>query len=131
MEVPRPMNISRFSPAVRLIRQIRRATEECSLTDADLLDRYCLGNDESAFAILVRRHGPMVFGVCKRVLLDEHDAEDAFQATFVILMEKGRSLSRKSLLGNWLYGVAYRVALKARARSAKRRAKERGPASAA
>src|SRR5205085_5925220 len=75
-------------------------------------------------AALVRRHGPMVLGVCRRVLRDAHAAEDAFQATFLVLVRKAGSIRRRELLGNWLYGVACRTALEARAAAARRRVKE-------
>ncbi len=93
-------------------------------TDARLLDQYVRHRDESAFESLVRRHGPMVFGVCRRVLANDQDAEDAFQATFLVLVRKAASIGRPGALGPWLYGVAYRTALEARRARAKRRAKE-------
>jgi RNA polymerase sigma factor (sigma-70 family) len=90
-----------------------------------LLERFALARDADAFETLVRRHGPMVLGVCRRVTNDAQEAEDAFQATFMVLVRKAGSLSRPELLGNWLYGVAYRIAQKARARLARRRHHER------
>jgi RNA polymerase sigma-70 factor (ECF subfamily) len=95
------------------------------LTDGQLLARFLARREEAAFEVLVRRHGPMVQGVCRRVLSNAHDAEDAFQATFLVLIRKGTSLLPRQTLGNWLYGVAFHTALKARAASWKRRAKER------
>jgi RNA polymerase sigma factor (sigma-70 family) len=83
-------------------------------SDGRLLEQFVRRGDESAFAILVRRHGPMVLGVCRRVLRDVHAAEDAFQATFLLLVRRAESLRRPEALGPWLYGVAYRTALKAR-----------------
>jgi RNA polymerase sigma factor (sigma-70 family) len=94
-------------------------------TDADLLDRFAVDGDQEAFAAIVRRHGPMVFGVCRRVLRDPHDAEEAFQVTFLVLVRKGGRLAQPERLGNWLYGVAYRVARKAKGTSARREAHER------
>jgi RNA polymerase sigma factor (sigma-70 family) len=85
-----------------------------ALTDGELLDRYRLGRDEAAFELLVRRHGSLVLGVCRRVLRDAHLAEDAFQATFLILARKMRSVRRRATLAGWLYRVALRVALRAR-----------------
>jgi RNA polymerase sigma factor (sigma-70 family) len=95
------------------------------MTDGQLLEYFLRHRDEAAFEALVRRHGPMVLGVCRRVLHHPQDAEDAFQATFLVLVRKAASLGRPELLGNWLYGVAYRTARDARAAAARRRARER------
>src|SRR5258708_7595676 len=89
-------------------------------TDADLLGRFIDRQDEVAFALLVRRHGPMVYGVCRRMLA-EKDAEDAFQATFLVLVEKAREIAPREAVGNWLYGVARRAALLSRRAIARRR----------
>jgi RNA polymerase sigma factor (sigma-70 family) len=94
-------------------------------TDSHLLKRFASQQDDAAFAALVRRHGPMVLAVCRRVLQDSHDADDAFQATFLVLVRKARVIARPELLGNWLYGVAYRVAVKARVNAARRSEHER------
>jgi RNA polymerase sigma factor (sigma-70 family) len=96
------------------------AGEVAGLDDAQLLERFVGRHDEAAFETLLRRHGPMVFGVCRRMLRDPQDAEDAFQATFLVLIRKAPSLADRRLVGNWLYGVAYRTALKARGRAARR-----------
>jgi RNA polymerase sigma factor (sigma-70 family) len=93
--------------------------------DALLLTQFIEHRDEAAFAALVRRHGSMVMGVCRRLLHDQHDAEDAFQATFLILVRKASSIAKRELLANWLYGVAHKTALKARAINMRRRAKEK------
>jgi len=94
-------------------------------SDGQLLQSFIDRRDGVAVAALVRRHGPMVLGVCRRVLGSTHDAEDAFQATFLVLVRKAASIVPRELVGNWLYGVAYRTALEARARNARRRARER------
>ena len=95
-----------------------------ALSDGQLLDRFVERREGAVFEAIVRRHGPMVWGVCRRVLRDHHDAEDAFQATFLVLARKAASIMPREKLGNWLYGVAYQTATKARAMRAKRRVRE-------
>jgi RNA polymerase sigma factor (sigma-70 family) len=95
------------------------------LKDGQLLERFLGAGEESAFAALVRRHGPMVLGVCRRVLRDRHAAEDAFQATFLVLLRRARFLDRRGSVAGWLYTVAYHVALRARADTARRHRRER------
>jgi RNA polymerase sigma factor (sigma-70 family) len=114
-----------LSPVLRFLRALPVAPGAAAAPDCQLLQHFAREGDEAAFAELVRRHGPMVLGVCRRLLRDGHDAEDAFQATFLVLVRKARSLSQPELMGNWLYGVAYRTALKARARGLRRRARQR------
>jgi RNA polymerase sigma factor (sigma-70 family) len=110
----------------RVIQTLRRATlPQAGLTDGQLLESYISSREEAAFAALVHRHGPMVWGVCRRVLRSHHDAEDAFQATFLVLVRKAASLAQREKVANWLYGVAHQTALKARATTAKRRAREK------
>jgi RNA polymerase sigma-70 factor (ECF subfamily) len=112
----------------KVIGQIRRAAllgNREGLTDAQLLTRFVTQRDEASFEALVRRHGPMVLGVCLRVLRDPDDAEDAFQAAFLVLVRKAASVGRRELLANWLYGVAHNTALKARAMATRRRAREK------
>lgn len=95
------------------------------LSDAQLLDAFIAHAEEAAFEALVRRHAPMVWGVCLRVLGHSHDAEDAFQASFIVLVRKAASIWPRAMVGNWLHGVAYRTALKAKAVAVKRRAREK------
>jgi RNA polymerase sigma factor (sigma-70 family) len=94
-------------------------------TDAQLLESFIARQDEGSFETLVRRHGPMVWTVCRRVLGHVQDAEDAFQATFLVLVRKAASVKPRSMVGNWLHGVAYRTAIKARAASTRRRLREK------
>jgi RNA polymerase sigma factor (sigma-70 family) len=101
-----------------LARTVRRLVVD-EATNVELLRRFIAAGDEAAFALLVRRHGPMVFGVCRRTLRHQQDAEDAFQATFLILARKADTV-RPDGLSRWLYGVAVRVASKARTRQARR-----------
>jgi RNA polymerase sigma factor (sigma-70 family) len=111
-----------------VIQHLRRAVllrDGAGLTDGQLLEDYISRRDESALAALVQRHGPMVWGVCCRVLGNYHDAEDAFQATFLVLVRKATSIGSRDLLANWLYRVARQTAWNARATAARRRARER------
>src|SRR5436305_8290943 len=93
-------------------------------TDGQLLEAFLSRREQAAFEALVRRHGPMVLGVCRRVLRDPHDAEDAFQATFLVLARKARAVRPPGRVGPWLYGVARRTALAARRAAARRRNRE-------
>src|SRR5947209_3718483 len=95
------------------------------VTDAQLLERYARLRDESAFELLVWRHGAMVHGLCRRILGHDQDAEDAFQATFLALARQAASLGRRETLGGWLYRVASRVARRARTQAARRLAREK------
>jgi RNA polymerase sigma factor (sigma-70 family) len=101
------------------------AEGKAELTDGQLLEDYLSRGDEASVAALVRRHGPMVWSVCRRVLHNHHDAEDAFQAAFLVLVRKAASVMPREMIGNWLYGVAYQTALKAKATTAKRQAREK------
>jgi RNA polymerase sigma factor (sigma-70 family) len=109
-----------------LIHQLERLFDHgtvIGLTEGELLERFVTGRDETAFEALVARHGPMVLGVCRQLLRDPNDVDDAFQATFLVLVRKAGTLRRCDLLGNWLYGVAYRVATRSRLLAARRMAR--------
>jgi RNA polymerase sigma factor (sigma-70 family) len=111
-----------------VIKRLSRAVivrDGASLADSHLLNCFIADRDEAAFEALVRRHGPMVWGVCRRILFNIQDAEDAFQATFLILIRKAESIVPREMVANWLYGVAYKTALKTRAMTAKRSVKEK------
>src|SRR5262245_63826134 len=102
-------------PLSGVLRQLGcAASEQDGLTDGQLLAAFISRRDEAAFAALVQRHGPMVWGVSQRVVHNEADAEDVFQATFLVLIRKAASLGNRAALGNWLYAVAHHTALKAK-----------------
>src|SRR5262245_17060321 len=107
------------------LRQAAPWHDGAGLRDGELLDRFLAEGDEAAFEALVQRHGPMVLGVCWRVLRNEADAEDAFQATFLVLARKASTIRPRGMVGNWLYGVASNTARNARAMILRRRQKER------
>lgn len=112
----------------RVIQHLRRSAlwrNGSGMTDGQLLECFVARREEAAFEALVERHGPMVLGVCRRVVGHAHDAEDAFQATFLVLVRKAASIVPREAVGNWLYGVAFRTALEARARACRQRTKEK------
>jgi RNA polymerase sigma factor (sigma-70 family) len=113
------------SPFLNHLRHLIGGVSAAALSDGELLERLVGHQDETAVEVLVRRYGPLVFGACRRVLRDSHSAEDAFQATFLVLVRKAPSLDRGRPLGNWLYTVAYRLALRLRANEVRRRTGER------
>src|SRR5262249_20040395 len=113
------------SAVARQVRKLMAPGDSATASDAHLLDRFRASSDEAAFATLVRRHGPLVMGVCRRVLHHHQDAEDAFQATFLVLAKNAASIRRRTALASWLYGVARRVAGDARRAAARRQARER------
>jgi len=119
------MAASQMSEAIRHLRRTVLLRDGAGLTDGQLLEGFISRREEGALAVLVQRHGPMVWGVCRRVLHNYHDAEDAFQATFLVLVRKAASIMPREMVVNWLHGVAHQTALKARATAAKRKARER------
>jgi RNA polymerase sigma factor (sigma-70 family) len=107
-----------------VLRHLRRLVQRdgtVGCTDGRLLGQFIAAHDEKAFAALVQRHGPGVLGLCRRVLDNDHDAEDAFQATFLVLARKAMSVRNQAVLGSWLCGVAYKIAVRLRANAARRR----------
>jgi RNA polymerase sigma factor (sigma-70 family) len=106
------------------LRRLAAVRENDALSDSLLLERYKRDRDESAFAALLRRHGDMIWNVCNRVLADEADADDAFQATFLVLLHKAAQLRGRASLAGWLQGVAWRLARKVKSEAARRRDKE-------
>src|SRR5271166_6442065 len=108
-------------PLLHHLRHLIGSVPAAAMTDTQLLEQFVAHRDETAVEVLVRRHGQLVFGVCRRVLHNVHAAEDAFQATFLILARKAPSLVRRERLGSWLYKIAYRLALRTRANEIRRR----------
>src|SRR3981081_4105578 len=115
------MATDQFGTVLRHRRSAALLHGGAGLTDGELRECFIVRRDEAAFEALVRRHGPMVLGVCRRVLHNTHDAEDAFQATFLVLVRKAATLRSPGMVGNWLHGVAYRTAQQARRAASKRR----------
>jgi RNA polymerase sigma factor (sigma-70 family) len=103
-----------LSMFLRRLRRVVLLPSASGPSDSELLQRFVQGRDEEAFELLVWRHGAMVLNVCRRVLRREHDAEDAFQATFLTLVRKAGAIGKREAVGSWLYKVAYRIALRAR-----------------
>jgi RNA polymerase sigma factor (sigma-70 family) len=115
-------------PMTEFLQHLRGAMlrgDQAGLTDGQLLECFLSRRDDAALAALVRRHGPMVWGVCRRAVPDYHDAEDAFQAVFLVLVRRAASVVPRERVASWLHGVAYQTARKARATAARRRARER------
>ena len=119
-----------MSPSTVLLRLRRLVgpSQDAEETDGQILERFLTLGDELAFEMLLERHGPMVLGVCRRLLHDPHQIDDAFQATFLVLVRKAGSIARRESVGSWLHGVARRVALRVRGRSARQQACEKARA---
>src|SRR6266849_3688421 len=115
------MATAQLDAVLRHIRKLAAGRCLSQSTDSQLLDDFSARRDESAFAALVARHGPMVLRICRRVLNHEQDAEDAFQATFLVLARNTGSIRKREALAKWLHGVAYRTAMTAKRTAARRR----------
>src|SRR5690348_2835226 len=123
------MRHSALAAGIRRLRGKLASQQGNDDSDERLLNAFAVHRDDNAFGVLVRRHGPMVLHVCRRVLEHEQDAEDAFQATFLVLARNAALLRNKTALGSFLHGTAYRMAMSAK-RAAARRRKHEGQASA-
>ena len=118
------MAASQMNKVIQRLRRTMLLRDGAELTDGQLLGCFIEHRDGAAFAALVRRHGPMVWGVCCR-FLNHHDAEDAFQATFLVLVRKAAAIVPRERVANWLYGVAHQTALQARRNATRRRTSPR------
>jgi RNA polymerase sigma factor (sigma-70 family) len=119
------MTVGQLDSLVRHLYRLLGPVQPAEFTDRQLLERFASRRDEDAFRLLVGRHGPLVLGVCRRVLRQPEDAEDVFQATFLVLVRKAGSVRWHESIGHWLHETAHRLALKVRADCARRRARER------
>src|SRR6516162_7844438 len=111
--------------AIQYLRGVVLQENQAGPTDGELLSRFVEQRDEAAFEALVRRHGSMVWGVCRRVLTSHQDAEDAFQATFLVLARKAAAVVPRVMVANWLYGAAHHAALHAARTATRRKERER------
>src|SRR5439155_26822202 len=102
------MAVHRLATVIEHLRR-RSLPDEPSVSDGQLLDQFIEHQDERAFEALVQRHSPMVWGVCRRIVGHHQDAEDAFQATFLVLARRATSIRPRAMVANWLYGVAQRT----------------------
>jgi RNA polymerase sigma factor (sigma-70 family) len=114
----------RLRTVINQLRRLMGRQTGCALTDSQLLENYTARRDDASFEVLVWRHGTMVLSLCQRVLRDSHDAEDAFQATFLVFARKAGSIGKRDAVASWLYKVAYRIALRLRARTVKQHERE-------
>src|SRR3954465_8256658 len=118
------MASGQLSTVLRHLHNLAGGAQADDASNAQLLERFTARRDEAAFAALVKRHGPMVLASCRRVLGNDADAEDAFQAVFLVLVRKAGSIRRREALAGWLHEVALRVAMRARASAQRRRRHE-------
>jgi RNA polymerase sigma factor (sigma-70 family) len=118
------MPSGREQPVLRFLRRLAVRGQATQLQDSELLERFVAKRDEDAFAALVQRHGPMVYRICLQVLDNESDAEDSFQATFLVLSRKASSVRKQQSVGSWLFGVAHHVATNLRRTRGRRRSRE-------
>jgi RNA polymerase sigma-70 factor (ECF subfamily) len=114
-----------LNAVVDYIHRIAAVGQFVKLTDGELVERFIATQDEEAFGALIHRHGPLVLSVCQRVLHNIEDAEDAFQATFLVLVRKARSIAKQDSVASWLHGVAHRIAVRATIARSRRQAVER------
>lgn len=114
-------------PVLRHIHRLIAARSMDHLADECLVERYAADRDVAAFETLLQRHGPMVLRVCRQVLHDWHEAEDAFQATFLVLARQASRIRKREVVASWLHGVAYRVAMQAKSQAMRRTLLERSP----
>src|SRR6516162_6097224 len=122
---------TQLDPVVRHLYRMAGADPTAERTDAELLRHFVERHEEAAFTVLLERHGGLVMSVCRRILPRRHDAEDAFQATFLTLIRHASSIRRTEAVGSWLYRVAHRIALKAGTDMARRTVRERQSGKAA
>src|SRR5690242_5026060 len=108
------MATDRTNVVLRHLYRLAAKSNAQTQPDQELVERFVVCHDEAAFAVLVKRHGPVVLSVCRSVLRHQQDAEDVFQATFLVLARKAASIRKPAAVGSWLHGVAYRLAHKAR-----------------
>src|SRR5205809_1017078 len=118
------MSTTRLSTVIHQIRALVAPPDRPDTSDADLLARFVASRDEAAFTSLLRRHGPMVLAIGRRILRDRHEAEDIYQATFLLLTMKAGTIRQQASLASWLHGVAHRLALRARTQALRRAATE-------
>src|SRR5438270_1003538 len=119
------MATATLASVLQHIRTIANARSYEETSDRGLLERFIAQREEAAFVALRKRHGPMVLQVCRRIQGNEHDAEDVFQATFLLLARKARSIRKRGSVASWLHGVAHRLALEANRQKTRRRERER------